>query len=76
MSDNLNMEYASADVPFFQRDVMFGVKTELGLVYDFEYISLGVNFSFLPDITRQASYLNQTTRNNTFTLGVSLGYML
>lgn len=39
-------------------------------------VSLGINFSYLPDITRQASYLNQTTRNNIFTLGISLGYLL
>lgn len=76
MSDNLNMEYTPTDVIFFQRDVMFGIKTEVGVSYDFEYVSLGINFSYLPDITRQASYLNQTTRNNIFTLGISLGYLL
>ena len=76
MSDSFNSDYSNQGATFVRHDVMFGIKTEAGMAYDFESLTLGINFAFLPDITRQASYLNQTTRNNIFTLGISLGYIL
>lgn len=73
MNDNLESDYTTT---FATREIMFGIKTEVGAAYDINNLRLGINFAFLPDITRQKSYLNQTTRNNIFSLGVSVGYIL
>ena len=54
---------------------MFGIKAEAGVAYNFNDVRVGLNFAYLPDLTRQTSFLNQTTRNNIFKLGISVGYI-
>ncbi len=60
----------------FKKDIMLGVKAEIGAAYDINSLRLGLNVAYLPDITRQVSYLNTTTRNNIFSVGISIGYIL
>ena len=63
------------NVSFIKNEVMFGLKAEVGVAYNFNDVRVGLNFAYLPDLTRQASFLNQTTRNNIFKLGISVGYI-
>jgi opacity protein-like surface antigen len=63
------------NVSFIKNEVMFGLKAEAGVAYNFNDVRVGLNFAYLPDLTRQASFLNQTTRNNIFKLGISVGYI-
>ena len=58
------------------RKVMAGIKTEIGCAYDFSHCRLGLNIAYLPDITKQSSYLGQNLRNNIWTVGFSVGYIL
>ena len=60
---------------FIKNEVMFGIKAEAGVAYNFNDVRVGLNFAYLPDLTRQTSFLNQTTRNNIFKLGISVGYI-
>lgn len=63
------------DVSFIKNEVMFGLKAEVGVAYNFNDVRVGLNFAYLPDLTRQTSFLNQTTRNDIFKLGISVGYI-
>ena len=63
------------NVSFIKNEVMFGLKAEVGVAYNFNDVRVGLNFAYLPDLTRQTSFLNQTTRNNIFKLGISVGYI-
>ena len=65
-----------SNLPFLKNEVMFGIKAEAGVAYNFNDVRVGLNFAYLPDFTRQASYLNQTTRNDIFKLSISVGYIL
>ena len=67
--------FLDEDASFIKNEVMFGIKAEVGVAYNFNDVRVGLNFAYLPDLTRQASYLNQTTRNNIFKLGISVGYI-
>ena len=66
----------NSSLSFVKNEVMFGLKAEVGVAYNFNDVRVGLNFAYLPDLTRQASYLNQTTRNDTFKLGIMVGYIL
>lgn len=70
------IENGNENLTFFKNEVMLGIKTEVGVAYDLNNVRFGINFAYLPDLTRQTSYLNQTTRNNIFSLGVFVGYIL
>lgn len=63
------------NVSFIKNEVMFGLKAEVGVAYNFNDVRVGFNFAYLPDLTRQTSFLNQTTRNNIFKVGISVGYI-
>ncbi len=63
------------DISFLKHEVMFGLKAEVGVAYTFNDVRVGLNAAYLPDLTRQTSYLNQTTRNDIFKLSVSVGYI-
>jgi hypothetical protein len=72
----MNQDLDDVDnVSFIKNEVMFGLKAEVGVAYNFNDVRVGLNFAYLPDLTRQASFLNQTTRNNIFKLGISVGYI-
>lgn len=60
----------------FDKSVMLGIKAEVGCAYDFSCIRLGLNVAYLPDLTRQAIPVLQQARNNIFSVGVSVGYIL
>ncbi|MBO7317294.1 MAG: hypothetical protein J6U43_01040 [Bacteroidales bacterium] len=68
--------FLDEDASFIKNEVMFGIKAEVGVAYNFNDVRVGLNFAYLPDLTRQASYLNQTTRNNLFKLAISVGYII
>lgn len=71
----MNHYFDDDDASFIKNEVMFGIKAEVGVAYNFNDVRVGLNFAYLPDLTRQTSFLNQTTRNNIFKLGISVGYI-
>lgn len=72
----MNQDLDDVDnISFIKNEVMFGLKAEVGVAYNFNDVRVGLNFAYLPDLTRQASFLNQTTRNDIFKLGISVGYI-
>lgn len=75
LTDTYN-DATDSNLPFLKNEVMFGIKAEAGVAYNFNDVRVGLNFAYLPDFTRQASYLNQTTRNDIFKLSISVGYIL
>lgn len=75
VTTTINHYFDDDNVSFIKNEVMFGLKAEVGVAYNFSDVRVGLNFAYLPDLTRQASYLNQTTRNDTFKLGIMVGYI-
>ncbi len=71
----MNQFFEDDNTSFIKNEVMFGIKAEAGVAYNFNDVRVGLNFAYLPDLTRQTSFLNQTTRNNIFKLGISVGYI-
>ncbi len=67
---------SSLNEELFDKSVMFGIKTEIGCAYDFSHLRLGINLAYLPDLTKQAIPVLQQARNNIFSIGVSVGYIL
>ena len=67
---------SSLNEELFDKSVMFGIKTEIGCAYDFSHLRLGINLAYLPDLTKQAVPVLQQARNNIFSVGVSVGYIL
>lgn len=75
VATTMNQYFDDDDASFIKNEVMFGIKTEVGVAYNFNDVRVGLNFAYLPDLTRQTSFLNQTTRNNIFKLGITVGYI-
>ena len=67
---------SSLNEELFDKSVMFGIKTEVGCAYDFSHLRLGINLAYLPDLTKQAVPVLQQARNNIFSIGISVGYIL
>ncbi len=67
---------SSLNEELFDKSVMFGIKTEVGCAYDFSHLRLGINLAYLPDLTKQTVPVLQQTRNNIFSIGISVGYIL
>lgn len=67
---------SSLNEELFDKSVMFGIKTEIGCAYDFSHLRLGINLAYLPDLTKQAVPVLQQARNNIFSIGISVGYIL
>lgn len=67
---------SSLNEELFDKSVMFGIKTEIGCAYDFSHLRLGINLAYLPDLTKQAVPVLQQARNNIFSVGISVGYIL
>lgn len=73
------IEYVDGKMPELNT-VVFGLKCEAGIWFDLDdYFRLGANISYLPSFTKAwtspvAPDVTMTTRS--FTLGVSLGYVL
>lgn len=63
-----------SDQDFEGRSLIIGLKTEVGIYYQFSRYQLGVNFSYLPSFNRPLGQGGMKER--TFTGGVVLGYVL
>ena len=54
--------------------VLFGLKCTAGVLYDFSSFRCGLSFSYLPTFTDY--YKSISEKDQTFTIGVSVGYKL
>ncbi|WP_103864869.1 outer membrane beta-barrel protein [Aquimarina sp. I32.4] len=61
---------------FKMNTTTFGGKAEMGLVHDFDKYRIGINFSYLHDLTTAASTEFMDLKNNAFSGMLSVGYRL
>jgi hypothetical protein len=73
----VNDVFAFFDDAVKSKPVLYGLKCELGFDYTIRKLLLGVNFSYLPTFNKQIGSGNDLTlRDQTFTLGFVVGYLL
>jgi hypothetical protein len=73
----VNDVFTFLDDAIKSKPVLYGLKCEVGFDYTIHRLLLGVNFSYLPTFNRQVDTgYDLTFRNQTFTLGFVVGYLL